>query len=108
MTRFPDVFKKATGEHLYPGTLNVKIDRKIKIQHDFKILGIEIDEPEQDLLFEKCLINGIKAYRIRPYDLKGGGGHEDEILEITSAWWIPNAEPDSEVEVAFFKGEQLC
>jgi CTP-dependent riboflavin kinase len=30
MTRHPDVFKKATGQELYPGTLNVKIDRKIK------------------------------------------------------------------------------
>lgn len=64
MTRFSDVFKKATGQELYPGTLNVKIDRKIKIQQDFKILGAEIHEPTQDFLFENCLINGIKAYRI--------------------------------------------
>jgi hypothetical protein len=59
------------------------------------------------LLFENCLINGIKAYRIRPYLENGEGGHGDDTLEIASASFISNAEPDREVEVTFFKAEQL-
>ena len=41
------------------------------------------DEPEQDLLFEHCRINGLKAYRIRPYNIKTlNGGWGDDTLEI--------------------------
>lgn len=48
MTAFLDVFTKAVGEELYPGTLNVEIDRKILIQEDFRISGAEIGEPSQN------------------------------------------------------------
>ena len=104
MTKFRDVFTKKVGEELYPATLNVKIDQEIKIREEFRILGAEIDEPGQDLLFENCLINGIKAFRIRPFRLSsGGGGHADNILEIACSRRIPNAEPGSKVEVTFFR-----
>jgi CTP-dependent riboflavin kinase len=105
MTRFPDAFRKATGQELYPGTLNVKVDREIRIKEDFRIPGANIGDPEQDLLFERCLINGTSAYRIRPYHLKtGAGGHGDDTLEIASEW-IPSAVSGSEVEVCFFRNE---
>jgi CTP-dependent riboflavin kinase len=109
MTDFSDVFKKAAGEELYPGTLNVRIDRKIKIQPDFTMPGSEIEDRFQDFLFEKCLINGIQGFRIRPSNLQDPrlGGHGDNTLEIASPYFISNAEPDSEVEVTFFKAEQL-
>ena len=104
MTEFRDVFTKNVGEELHPGTLNVKIDRKIEIKEDFRILGAEINEPEQDLLFEHYLINGTKGYRIRPHHFgTGGGGHGDDTLEISAPEWIPNAETGSEVEVIFFR-----
>jgi CTP-dependent riboflavin kinase len=104
MIKHRDVFTDAAGEELYPGTLNVKIDREIKIQEEFKIPGADIDERGQDLLFENCLIDGIKAFRIRPFVLEtGGGGHNDDTLEIASASYIPNAKVDTEVEVTFFR-----
>lgn len=104
MTTYRDVFAKAAGEQLYPGTLNVKIDREIKIQEDFRIPGADIKEADQDLRFEHCLINGIKAFRIRPYRLSTGiGGHGDHILEIACSRFIPDAKLGTEVEVTFFR-----
>jgi DNA-binding CsgD family transcriptional regulator len=85
MTQFAEVFERAAGEKLYPGTLNVKVDRPVRWKEDFRIKGVEIDEPGQDLIFEYCQINGLKAYRIRPYNLTtGGGGWGDDTLEIAS------------------------
>ena len=74
MNEFPDVFFKATGEKLFPGTLNVKMDKPIPMKVHFRITGIEINEPEQDLLFEICRVKGFWAYRIRPLNLKTGSG----------------------------------
>jgi CTP-dependent riboflavin kinase len=86
MTRYADVFERATGERLFPGTLNVDIGTPLKCREDFRIRGSDIAEPEQDLLFERCMIAGRHAYRIRPYQLDGGGGgHGDHVLEIASA-----------------------
>jgi CTP-dependent riboflavin kinase len=86
MTRYADVFERATGERLFPGTLNVDIGTPLKCQEDFRIRGVDIGEPGQDLLFERCVIAGRRAYRIRPYQLRGGGGgHGDHVLEIASA-----------------------
>ncbi len=87
MTRYPEVFERATGERLFPGTLNVDIGTPLECREDFRIRGSEIGEPEQDLLFERCTIAGRNAYRIRPYQLRGGGGgHGDHMLEIASAY----------------------
>ena len=100
--RFADVFERATGEKLFAGTLNVRVDRPIPIREDFRILGADIDEPEQDLLFEHCRVNGINAYRIRPLHLAtGGGGHGDHVLEIASAERIPNVPEGAKVSIEF-------
>ena len=81
--RFPEVFHVATGQRLFPGTLNVLLDSPLPIQEEFRILGSEIGEPEQDLLFERCRINGIEAFRLRPFQpATGVGGHGDHVLEI--------------------------
>ena len=83
MTKFRDVFKQATGQDLFPGTLNVRVPERIEIKEHFRIRGSEIEEPDQDLLFEICRVNDAWAYRIRPYNLKdGSGGHGDDIIEI--------------------------
>jgi len=103
MREYPEVFEKATREHLFEGTLNVNVGKPIPVKEHFRIRGAEINEPEQDLLFEVCRINQIWAYRIRPFNLvTGGGGHGDHILEIASSREIPNVPPGTEVEIAFF------
>jgi len=37
MERFPDVFRQLTGEPLFPGTLNIRIDRPLAIHEEFRI-----------------------------------------------------------------------
>lgn len=86
MTLYAHVFERATGERLFPGTLNLCVNEPVPAVEHFRIIGAEIDEPAQDLLFEVCRINGIWAYRIRPLNLyDGSGGHGDHILEIAAA-----------------------
>lgn len=82
MTLYAHVFERATGERLFPGTLNVRVREKVPAVEHFRLVGAEIGEPEQGLLFEVCRINGLWAYRIRPLNLiDGTGGHGDHILE---------------------------
>ncbi len=104
--KFCEAFRRATGENIVKGTLNVKIASPIQIREHFRILGREIDEPDQDLLFELCRINGLLAYRIRPYQLRTGcGGHGDDTLEIACSQEIPNVNPGSEVEISLFRDD---
>jgi CTP-dependent riboflavin kinase len=103
MTQYAPVFERATGERLYTGTLNVNIDKPFAVREHFRIRGTEINEPEQDLLFEVCRINGLWAYRIQPFHLTTGqGGHGDNIVEIACSQRIPNVSPGTEVEIALF------
>ena len=104
MRTYPDVFRRATGELLFPGTINVKVDRKIRVKGDFRIVGKHVNEPDQDLLFERCSVNGIPAYRIRPYNPRTGeGGHGDDVIEIASAQEIPNAHEGDDVQIIFWR-----
>jgi hypothetical protein len=103
MTKFPEAFRRATGEDLVKGTLNVDVGRNIPVNEHFRMRGTEIDEPEQDLLFEVCRANGLWAYRIRPYNLRTGeGGHGDSILEIACGQIIRT---DGVVEIELFREE---
>jgi hypothetical protein len=103
MREYPEIFERATGERLYRGTVNVNVGKPIPVKEHFRIRGTEIDEPDQDLLFEVCRINMTWAYRIRPFNLvTGEGGHGDHILEITCSREIPNVTPGTEVEIALF------
>ena len=102
MTQYRDVFLRATGQELYPGTLNVVVGREVVVKEDFRILGSDIDEPNQDLVFERCLIDGKPAFRIRPLDALGKGGHGDQVLEITCSQQLPN-DHGTEVVVEFFR-----
>lgn len=104
MSRFPDAFEQVVGHALHPGTINVKVDKCVPIVEEFRIPGTRIGEPGQDLLFESCRINGIAAFRIRPYILESGaGGHGDDTLEISSKCWIPNVGLGAEVEIELFR-----
>jgi len=101
MTNFPEVFLRATGEDLIKGTLNVDVGRNIPAKEQFRIRGTEIGEPEQDLLFEVCRVNGLWAYRIRPCNLMtGGGGHGDHIVEIACSQRIP---VNGDIEISLFR-----
>ena len=109
---FPDDFLKATGEVLVGGTLNLKLDREIKIREHFRMPDPWKDE-RQVLLFEICRVLGVWAYRVRPWKLdgSGGGGHGDHILEIMCAKWIvrngSHLKHGDYVDVEFF-GEEGC
>jgi hypothetical protein len=112
MTEFPEAFRKAAGEDLYPGTINIDVGKPIAIREHRRIIGSEIGEPFQDLLLEPCAINGISAWRIRPLVLDaraglpvGEGGHGDHILEISCAVKIPDASPGSQIEITFFRDD---
>jgi ribosomal protein S18 acetylase RimI-like enzyme len=84
--RFPEVFTAHFGFPLFPGTLNVLIEVPLPVRAESRIPGSEIGEPEQDMLFERCLVNGFEAFRLRPFQpATGAGGHGDHILEIVSA-----------------------
>ncbi len=104
MTEYPSVFQKAVGHKLYPGTLNINVGAPIFIKEHFRILGRDIEEPE-DFLFEICKANGVWAYRIRPYHPNTAqGGYGDHVLEIASEEKIPGVEGyGSIVEVSFFR-----
>src|SRR5260370_1497768 len=72
MIASPEVFSRATGENLFPGTLNVSVDKEIPIKEHFRIPDMQ--DLEQHLLFEICRVGQIWAYRIRPYNRKTGHG----------------------------------
>lgn len=104
MTKYREAFTKAASQELFPGTINVEVDRSIDVSEDFRIEGTEIAEPEQDLIFERCRINGIDAFRIRPFHLATGfGGHGDDTLEIAASQKIPGVDVGTEVEVELFR-----
>src|ERR1700722_3119608 len=105
MTKFRDVFKQATGQDLFPGTLNVRVGEGIEIKEHFRIRGSELGEPDQDLLFEICRVNDVWAYRIRPYNLKdGSGGHGDDTIEIACDLELRKQSEFDEaaIKIAFF------
>jgi CTP-dependent riboflavin kinase len=90
MTAYSDVFRDAVGEELFPGTLNVDVGVPILIKPYIWIKGETVGDLYQDLLIEKCKVNDVEAYRMRPYQYRdfpnslgvGMGGHGDNILEI--------------------------
>ena len=85
------VFQWATGETLHPGTFNVEVSLPVLAIKHFAIAGAQIGEPEQDLWFEVCRVNGIWAYRIRPVNvIDGTGGHGDKIIEIACSTQLGN------------------
>jgi len=105
MLNFSEAFERATGEKLFPGTLNVRVAEYVPAKEHFRVRGQDIGEPNQDLLFEICRINGIWAYRIRPYQpLTGAGGHGDDVLEIACAYELrPMLPSPSVIEVVLFR-----
>jgi len=105
--RFPEVFIAHFGFPLFPGTLNVLIEAPLPIRAAFRIPGSEIGEPEQDMLFERCLIDGFEAFRLRPFQpATGAGGHGDHILEIVSAQELRPLLRDRDCVIVAFPGRE--
>jgi len=85
MKKFAAEFEAVAGERLFAGTVNIEVSRNVPPVHHFKLLGARIGEPDQDLWFEICRVNGVWAYRIRPYQrATGQGGWGDNIIEIAA------------------------
>ena len=106
MTKYAAIFDDVTGQKLYAGTLNVKLEKPLSVCEHFRIVGRMIGEPEQDLLFENCRVNGHRAYRIRPYNLcDGSGGHSDDVIEIASEVHFRGLglKDGDEVDIEFFR-----
>jgi CTP-dependent riboflavin kinase len=104
MTKYPDVFAAATGQRLFPGTLNIRVASPIPPVEHFRIRGTEIGEPEQDLLFEVCRVNEIWAYRIRPWNLlTHSGGHGDDVLEIAASVELRPVLAGKQIVVGLFR-----
>lgn len=100
--KFREAYRKATGEDLHKGTLNVLVDRDIPIRETRRIPGKDFDHHE-DFLLEECRVNGIQAFRLRPYDPRdGSGGHGDNVLEIACSQEIPY-DPRDKVKIVFEK-----
>ena len=100
----PEAFFKTVGEKLVPGTINARVSVCVPIREDYRLKGTDIGDSEQDFIFEKCRINGIDAYRIRPLNLKNGsGGWGDDTLEISSAQFVHNAKTGDSVEIHLFR-----
>jgi hypothetical protein len=99
INKFPEIFREATGEWLYPGTLNIKVEKPVQIQEHFSVT--DPFDPKQKLLLEVCRANGFWAYGIRPFNMETGeGGHGDDTIEIACSEKIPH---DGRVEVEFFR-----
>lgn len=97
-------FTQVTGEKLFHGTLNIKVDLLIPIKEHFRLRGSEIEEPVYDFVFEVCRVNGIWAYRVKPVNLLSDkGGHGDNIIELVSSRMIPDVNTGAKVQVMFFR-----
>lgn len=100
MRKFADIFRKATGETLELGTLNVKMDREVPFREHFQIRELKGDEWgwTGPVRFEICRIDSLWAYRIK-------GGHPDALVaEITCSKRIAKSHGDR-VELEFFREE---
>jgi riboflavin kinase, archaea type len=83
MTVHADLYEAKTGVRLYPGTLNVVLDR------DWHVTGdqIRLDPPEYavGLSLVPCTIERIDAFIIRTdKNDRGEGDHQPHIVEIAA------------------------
>ena len=67
MRKFAHLFQEATGERLFPGTLNVKMDRSVPFEEHFQIVELVGEEFgwQGPVRFEICRIDRLWAYRIK-------------------------------------------
>ncbi len=79
-----EAFYKRTNVHLYPGTLNVKMNCKYNLEIDYLI------KPEEyggtfNVQIQKCELLGEVAYIVRSEkNIKEEGDYNQDIIEIVS------------------------
>lgn len=99
---FPQIFRQATGVDLFPGTINVEVDRNEALEIHEEFRSPDPIDSSQVLLFERCTINGFSGFRIRPFNVRDrSGGHGDHIIEVSSTERIPNVEAGALVVLTF-------
>lgn len=79
-----DEFYKTTNIELFPGTLNIKLEKPYTLEPDF-IIKKEKYGGTENVLVQKCRILGTEAYIVRAEkNQKGYGEHKQDILEVVS------------------------
>jgi len=100
----PEPWRRATGEELRYGTINVLVNAPTKFREDCRVREHEIPKTHGwsgDYRMEKCKLEGMRGYRIL-------GGHEAQnVLEIACAKLIQKngqtLKEDDELELEFFE-----
>lgn len=79
-----EVFYKKTNIHLYPGTLNVKLDNQYNLNIDYLIKPKEYGGTF-NVQIQKCEVLGEVAYIVRSEkNTKVDGDYNQDIIEIVS------------------------
>lgn len=84
MTRYADVFERATGVDLYPGSLNVMLDEPWTVQD----APLRLEPPEYGVAMSimPCTINGVAAFILRTdKNNAGSGDHPLTVVEVAAA-----------------------
>lgn len=106
MFEFGAAFRAATGEYLYPGTLNVQTLLALPIKEHFRIRACNSGIPDQDLLFEICRINRMWGYRMVRLDVKKRKlVRKNGLFEIICAQKIPNIYPGCDVVIELLRDD---
>lgn len=83
MTQYADVFERATGSRLYPGSLNVILDE------DWTVEGspLRLEPPEYGVAMSivPCVINGVAGFILRTDKNDAGeGDHAPNVIEVAA------------------------
>jgi riboflavin kinase, archaea type len=79
-----ELYEAKTGARLYPGTLNVVLDRDWYVSGD--VLRLEPPEYPVPLSITPCAIEGVDAFVIRTdKNDRGEGDHAPNVLEIAAS-----------------------
>lgn len=78
------IFKERYGITLYPGTLNIELERPVFIESDEKILK-ENYNGNQDVIIKKVTVFNKEVYIVRPeFNNRIDGEQPSNIIEIVS------------------------
>lgn len=85
INKFNPIFIKKKGIELFPGTLNIEVEKPYEIKDDFQsVQGVEYGGTEE-VLIKECRILGEKAFIVRPRrNNEENGDHPLNIIEIVS------------------------
>jgi len=86
ISAYPELFDDALGTVLVPEPLTITTLGPIPIIAEYFLDGSSVGMADEDLLFEKILVNDIDAFLVRHYNgATGTIGRDDCYLEIFSS-----------------------